>query len=109
MNSRSALRDDTGSHRLCRRLRFPGVDSVKTHNPFAVNDLWFVRETGIDAAAMNPYGCSPVYGHLQAPTGTRGIAELIEALRLRGGGTGLFTGRAAGHTGSAVVIQVDAS
>ena len=83
-----------------------GVDIVKTHNPFAVNDAWFARETGIDAATMNPYGSSLVYGHPQAPTGTRGVAELIEALRLRGGGTGLFTGCAAGDTGAAVVLQV---
>jgi acetyl-CoA acetyltransferase family protein len=88
-------------------LDIGAVDVIKTHNPFAVNDLWFARETGIDAAAMNPYGCSLVYGHPQAPTGTRGIAELIEVLRRRGGGTGLFTGCAAGDTGAAVVLQVE--
>jgi acetyl-CoA C-acetyltransferase len=64
-------------------------------------------ETGVDAAAMNPYGCSLVYGHPQAPTGTRGIAELIEVLRRRGGGTGLFTGCAADDTGAAVVLRVE--
>ncbi|MGH8991974.1 MAG: thiolase family protein [Acidimicrobiia bacterium] len=84
-----------------------GVDVIKTHNPFAVNDIWFARETGVDAAAMNPYGSSLVYGHPQAPTGTRGIAELIEVLRRRGGGTGLFTGCAAGDTGAAVVLRVE--
>lgn len=83
------------------------IDVIKTHNPFAVNDLWFARETGVDASAMNPYGCSLVYGHPQAPTGTRGIAELIEALRRRGGGTGLFTGCAAGDTGAAVVLRIE--
>lgn len=85
------------------------VDVIKTHNPFAVNDLWFAREMGVDAAGMNPFGCSLVYGHPQAPTGTRGIAELIEILRRRGGGTGLFTGCAAGDTGAAVVLRVDPS
>jgi acetyl-CoA C-acetyltransferase len=88
-------------------LDIGAVDVIKTHNPFAVNDLWFARETGVVAAAMNPFGCSLVYGHPQAPTGTRGIAELIAVLHRRGGGIGLFTGCAAGDTGAAVVLRVD--
>ena len=82
------------------------VDIVKTHNPFAVNDLVFARTTGIDWRVMNPYGCSLVWGHPQAPMGTRAIIELIEALALRGGGRGLFTGCAAGDTAMAVVLEV---
>jgi acetyl-CoA C-acetyltransferase len=83
------------------------IDIVKTHNPFAVNDLWFARETGVDVKTMNPYGCSLVYGHPQGPTGLRGIIELAHALAERGGGTGLFTGCAAGDSGAAVVIRVE--
>jgi acetyl-CoA C-acetyltransferase len=90
-------------------LEIGAVDVIKTHNPFAVNDVWFARETGVDAESMNPYGSSLVYGHPQAPTGARGIAELIEILRRRGGGTGLFTGCAAGDTGAAVVVRVEPS
>ena len=67
-------------------LDIGAIDVIKTHNPFAVNDVWFAREMGVDAEAMNPYGSSLVYGHPQAPTGARGIAELIEILRRRGGG-----------------------
>ena len=55
---------------------------------------------------MNPYGSSLIYGHPQGPTGARAIAELIEALVLRGGGTGLFTGCAAGDSAGAVVVRV---
>ncbi len=80
--------------------------AIKTHNPFAVNDIVFARETGADLAAMNNYGCSLVWGHPQAPMGTRSIIELIEELALRGGGFGLFTGCAAGDTAMAVVIEV---
>jgi acetyl-CoA acetyltransferase len=79
---------------------------VKTHNPFAVNDLVFARLTGIDWRAMNPHGCSLVWGHPQAPMGTRAIIELIESLVLRGGGRGLFTGCAAGDTAMAVALEV---
>ncbi|MCK0511685.1 thiolase family protein [Aromatoleum buckelii] len=80
--------------------------AIKTHNPFAVNDIVFARETGADLALMNNYGCSLVWGHPQAPMGTRAIIELIEELALRGGGFGLFTGCAAGDTAMAVVIEV---
>ena len=83
------------------------IDIIKAHNPFAVNDLWFARETGADLDAMNPFGCSLIYGHPQAPTGARGLIELIWALHDRGGGRGLFTGCAAGDTGAALVIEVD--
>lgn len=83
------------------------VDAVTTHNPFAVNDLWFARQTGYALDRMNVFGCSLVYGHPQGPTGLRLIAELIETLRQRGGGVGLFTGCAAGDTGAAVVIRVE--
>jgi acetyl-CoA C-acetyltransferase len=87
-------------------LGYDDVHLIKTHNPFAVNDLWFARETGVDPEQMNPYGCSLVYGHPQGPTGTRAIIELMHALEERGGGIGLFTGCAAGDTGAAVVLEV---
>jgi acetyl-CoA C-acetyltransferase len=87
-------------------LSITDIDVIKTHNPFAVNDLWFARETGADAETMNPFGCSLIYGHPQGPTGARGLIELMWALHERGGGRGLFTGCAAGDTGAAVVIEV---
>jgi acetyl-CoA C-acetyltransferase len=82
------------------------VAVIKTHNPFAVNDIWLARELGVDAKEVNPFGCSLVYGHPQAPTGARGVVELMHALVRRGGGIGLFTGCAAGDTGAAVVLEV---
>jgi acetyl-CoA acetyltransferase len=82
------------------------IDVVKTHNPFAVNDLFFAQATGIDIAKMNNFGCSLVWGHPQAPMGTRAVIELIEELALRGGGWGLFSGCAAGDTAMAVVLEV---
>jgi acetyl-CoA acetyltransferase len=82
------------------------MDAIKTHNPFALNDILFSRTTGVDIARMNNYGCSLVWGHPQAPMGTRAIIELIEELVLRGGGFGLFSGCAAGDTAMAVVLEV---
>ena len=83
------------------------VKIVVSHNPFAVNDLWFAQQTGFPLERMNPYGCSLIYGHPQGPTGLRGIAELAYALHEAGGGIGVFTGCAAGDTGAALVLRVD--
>ena len=82
------------------------MDAIKTHNPFALNDVLFSRQTGVPLDRMNNYGCSLVWGHPQAPMGTRALIELIEELAIRGGGFGLFTGCAAGDTAMAVVLEV---
>ena len=83
------------------------VKAIKTHNPFAVNDIYFSREMGVKLEDMNNYGSSLIWGHPQGPTGARLIIELIEELVIRGGGYGLFDGCAAGDTAAAVVIKVD--
>ena len=87
-------------------LSIERMDAIKIHNPFAVNDVLFARQTGIDLARMNNFGCSLVWGHPQAPMGTRAIIELIEELAGRGGGHGLFAGCAAGDTAMAAVVEV---
>jgi acetyl-CoA acetyltransferase len=83
------------------------VKAIKTHNPFAVNDIYFAKKMGVKIEDMNNYGSSLVWGHPQGPTGMRLIIELIEELVLLGGGYGLFTGCAAGDTAAAVIIRVD--
>lgn len=80
--------------------------AIKSHNPFAVNDIIFARETGADLMSMNNYGSSLIWGHPQGPTGMRAMIELIEELTLLGGGWGLFQGCAAGDTAMAVVLKV---
>lgn len=87
-------------------ISFGELKAIKTHNPFAVNDLYFSRETGVALEKLNQFGCSLVYGHPQGPTGMRGIVELVEELALCGGGYGLFSGCAAGDTAMAAVIKV---
>ncbi len=82
------------------------LSAIKSHNPFAVNDILFARETGANLETMNNYGCSLIWGHPQGPTGMRAIIELIEELVIKGGGYGLFHGCAAGDTAMAVVIKV---
>jgi acetyl-CoA acetyltransferase len=92
-------------------LKLAGLDikevkAIKTHNPFALNDIYISREMGVSKAAMNNYGSSLVWGHPQGPTGMRLMMELIEELALLGGGYGLFTGCAAGDTAAAVALKV---
>ncbi|MFY9733797.1 MAG: thiolase family protein, partial [Rhodoplanes sp.] len=87
-------------------LAIGDVDAVKSHNPFAVNDIAFVKETGYPLDRMNNYGCSLIWGHPQGPTGMRSVIELIEELALRGGGVGLFGGCAAGDSAMALVLRV---
>jgi len=83
------------------------VKVIKTHNPFAVNDIYFAKEMGIAPESFNNYGSSLVFGHPQGPTGARLIAEGVEEARLLGGGYVLFAGCAAGDTSAAVVLRVD--
>ncbi len=87
-------------------LRVGDLRALKTHNPFAVNDIYFARQMGLPLEAFNNYGSSLVYGHPQAPTGLRLTMELIEELVLAGGGYGLFSGCAAGDSGAALVVRV---
>jgi acetyl-CoA acetyltransferase len=87
-------------------LAIADMAAIKTHNPFALNDIYFSRQTGAALGDMNNYGSTLVWGHPQAPMGTRAVIELIEELALRGGGRGLFTGCAAGDSAMSVVLEV---
>jgi acetyl-CoA acetyltransferase len=82
------------------------LKEIKTHNPFAVNDVNLGNMLGIDQKIINNFGCSLVYGHPQAPTAGRAIVELIEALAVKGGGYGAYTGCAAGDMGASIIVKV---
>jgi acetyl-CoA acetyltransferase family protein len=88
-------------------IKIDDVAAIKSHNPFAVNDVVFSREMGVDVASFNNYGSPLIYGHPQGPTGMRAIIELIEELVIKGGGYGLFNGCAAGDSAMAVVVKVE--
>jgi acetyl-CoA acetyltransferase len=87
-------------------IKIEDVRVIKTHNPFAVNDLYFCDQTGVKPEAMNHFGSSLIFGHPQGPTGMRLMIEMIEELALSGGGYGLFAGCAAGDTAMATVFKV---
>ena len=82
------------------------ISVIKTHNPFAANDIHLANNLGVDVDGMNNYGCSLVFGHPQGPTGGRLIIEGIEEAAMKGGGYMLFAGCAAGDTAAAIVLKV---
>jgi acetyl-CoA acetyltransferase family protein len=87
-------------------LKVKDMKAIKTHNPFAVNDVNMAKKMNFDVMWMNNYGSSMIYGHPQGPTAGRIIAELIEELVLLGGGYGMFAGCAAGDTGASLIVKV---
>jgi len=80
--------------------------AIKTHNPFAANDIFLADKLGIDVNSINNYGCSLIFGHPQGPTAGRLIIEGIEEVVMAGGGYMLFGGCAAGDTAAAMVVKV---
>ncbi len=82
------------------------VKAIKTHNPFAVNDIYLAQKLNVDVNQINDYGCSMIYGHPQAPTAGRSIIEGIEAVVMAGGGYLLWGGCAAGDTGGGMVLKI---
>jgi acetyl-CoA acetyltransferase len=87
-------------------LKINEMKAIKSHNPFVTNDLNFAKMMGIDVMEMNNYGSSLIYGHPQAPTAGRIIAEMLEEMVILGGGYCLWAGCAAGDTGAAMVFKV---
>jgi acetyl-CoA acetyltransferase len=87
-------------------IKTSDLGAIKTHNPFAANDLAMAKVLGLDADKMNNFGSSLIFGHPQAPTGARLIIEGIEEMALKGGGHLLFSGCAAGDTAASIVIKV---
>jgi acetyl-CoA C-acetyltransferase len=87
-------------------LKITDMKAIKSHNPFATNDLNFAKKMGIDVMKMNNYGSSLIYGHPQAPTAGRIIAEMLEEMMDLGGGYCLWTGCAAGDTGASMILKV---
>lgn len=82
------------------------VKAIKTHNPFAANDVFLADKLNYDVNKMNNYGCSLIYGHPQGPTAGRLIIEGIEEVVMAGGGYMLFGGCAAGDTAAAIVMKI---
>ena len=80
--------------------------AIKTHNPFAANDVYLSQQMNIDINSFNNYGSSLIFGHPQAPTAGRLIVEGIEEVVMLGGGYLLWGGCAAGDTAAGLVLKI---
>jgi acetyl-CoA acetyltransferase len=89
-------------------LRIDEVKTIKTHNPFAANDLYLAKELDVDVNGFNNYGSPLIFGHPQAPTAGRQLIEGIEETVMAGGGYLLFGGCAAGDTAASLVLRIEA-
>jgi len=87
-------------------LTIQDIKTIKTHNPFIVNDLFFAKQLEIDPFKFNNFGSSLIFGHPQGPTATRLIIEGIEETVMAGGGYFLWTGCAAGDCGAALILKI---
>ena len=87
-------------------LKIKDIKAIKTHNPFAVNDVFMARQLDLDANGFNNYGSSLIFGHPQGPTAARCIIEGIEEVVMLGGGYLLWGGCAAGDTAAALVLKI---
>jgi len=87
-------------------IKVGDLKAVKTHQPFAINDIYMASKMGMDVNWMNNYGNSMIYGHPQGPTAGRIIVELLEEVVMLGGGYCLWAGCAAGDTGAALVFKI---
>lgn len=88
-------------------LKMDDMAVVKSHNPFALNDLIFSKELNYDWHKMNRSGCSLVWGHPQGPTLVRLLLEGFEEAVDIGGGYVLLVGCAAGDVGIAAIFKVE--
>jgi len=82
------------------------VKAIKTHNPFAANDVYMAKQMNLDVNGFNNYGSSLIFGHPQGPTAGRLLIEGIEETAQAGGGYLLLGGCAAGDTAAALVLKV---
>jgi len=87
-------------------LTIGDIKTIKTHNPFAINDIYLAKEMGIDVMSFNNYGSSMIFGHPNGQTSARCIIEGIEEVVTLGGGYMLFTSCAAGDCGASIVLKV---
>ena len=92
-------------------LKIQHICTIKTHNPFVVNDLYMAKQLDINAfgsdfQSFNDYGSSLIFGHPQGPTAGRLIIEGIEETAKKGGGYFLWAGCAAGDTGCALILKI---
>jgi acetyl-CoA C-acetyltransferase len=84
----------------------PGqLDLVEANEAFAVQSLYFAKNSGIDQNRINVNGGAIALGHPIGASGARIVVTLLHELRRRNGHYGLATLCVGGGMGTALVIE----
>ncbi|MEV1129963.1 thiolase family protein [Agromyces sp. NPDC049794] len=81
------------------------IDTYEVNEAFASVPLAWLRETGADAAKLNPRGGAIALGHALGSSGTRLLTTLVNQLEATGGRLGLQTMCEGGGMANATVIE----
>ncbi|WP_022894069.1 thiolase family protein [Agromyces subbeticus] len=86
-------------------LRHDDIDAYEVNEAFASVPLAWLRETGADAAKLNPRGGAIALGHALGSSGTRLLTTLVNQLEASGGRYGLQTMCEGGGMANATIIE----
>ncbi|HZW42635.1 MAG TPA: thiolase family protein [Agromyces sp.] len=81
------------------------IDVYEVNEAFASVPLAWLRETGADAAKLNPRGGAIALGHALGSSGTRLLTTLVNQLEASGGRYGLQTMCEGGGMANATIIE----
>ena len=81
------------------------IDAYEVNEAFASVPLAWLRETGADAAKLNPRGGAIALGHALGSSGTRLLTTLVNQLEATGGRYGLQTMCEGGGMANATIIE----
>ncbi|MBT2500398.1 thiolase family protein [Agromyces sp. ISL-38] len=87
------------------RLTHDDIDVYEVNEAFASVPLAWLRETGADAAKLNPRGGAIALGHALGSSGTRLLTTLVNQLEASGGRYGLQTMCEGGGMANATIIE----
>ena len=87
------------------RVSIEDVDIVEINEAFAAQVVPCMRELGIDAEQLNPFGGAIALGHPFGMTGARIMATLLNGLEATGGRLGIDAACVAGGMGQAMLIE----
>jgi acetyl-CoA acyltransferase len=86
-------------------LSIDEIDAYEVNEAFASVPLAWLRETGADAAKLNPWGGAIALGHAVGASGTRLLGSLLAHLEATGGRYGLQTMCEGGGMANATIIE----
>jgi acetyl-CoA acyltransferase len=86
-------------------LSHDDIDAYEVNEAFASVPLAWLRETGADAAKLNPRGGAIALGHALGSSGTRLLTTLVNQLEASGGRYGLQTMCEGGGMANATIIE----